>query len=97
MIVPPVVLSGPDAPPTRVFKRPTSLGDDLDAHAAGGTLDLLDGAVEIDRVEIPHLDFGDLPYLISGNSTDRCWCSACRIPFRLPPLGAADRPPAVSW
>ena len=58
--------NGAHAPPT----RGRGLADDVDTHTAGGAFDLLDRAGEIDRVEILHLDLGDLPNLVGCHRPD---------------------------
>src|SRR5262245_2471540 len=46
------------------------LADDFDAHAPGGALDDLRGRLEVIRVQVGHLDLGDLADLLLRDASD---------------------------
>ena len=80
-------------PPTRQLER-RWFGDDLIPMRAVPSTCLM--APSSRQRSDPHLDFGDLPYLISSNPADGCriWPAGS---FFDAAAGAAGRPPAVSW
>ena len=70
-----------------------ALADDLDAHAAGGALDLAGRGLDVVGVEVGHLDLGDLADLVAGDPADglalRSWPRPCRCPAALRRRSAA--------
>ena len=64
------VASGCDAPRWRA-RAGCWLAGDLDAHRAGGALDDARRGLEVDGVEVGHLDLGDLADLGAGDRADR--------------------------
>src|SRR5918998_6519987 len=60
------------SPSHSIARTRSVLCDDLYPHTTCGAFYLLDGAVQIDRVQIAHFDLGDLPDLVSSDPTNRC-------------------------